>query len=65
MSHSRSKVGAMALFFALNFVARDASALAYGDLDAIYAENFDDDTSMSGLVPQTTRSAPAGCSRSI
>ena len=48
-----SKVGSLALLLALGFLARGAAALSYGDLDVIYAENFDDDTSMSDLVPQT------------
>jgi hypothetical protein len=54
MSNAASKARSIALpvFFVLLTVATPVSALDYEDLDVIYAENFDDDTSMSGLVPQ-------------
>src|SRR5688500_16783984 len=48
---SRVRTSALA-FFLLALAATNATALTYGDLSPVYAENFDDDLSMSALVPQ-------------
>jgi hypothetical protein len=49
---SRARSSALALILSA-LTAGDAAALTYGSLGTIYAENFDDDLSMSALVPQT------------
>jgi hypothetical protein len=48
---SKIRTSVLALLFAA-LAAGNAAALTYGDLNTIYGENFDDDLSMSALVPQ-------------
>ena len=48
----KARISTLALLLATLAVG-NASAITYGDLTTVYAENFDDDLSLSALVPQT------------
>ena len=43
---------ALLTIFLLALGTNNATALVYSDLGVVYSENFDDDLSMSALVPQ-------------